>query len=459
MIARQELSLPPAVFSFRLFPFIFHPVNSPRTSPPLKVCLVTAGEPLPSDRSDVRLHRTGQLAAWLAARGHHVDWATNRFDHFRKIQRSGPSLAQVSENFRIHLLDSSGYRRNVSLARLRDHAGLGREFRKRGADFGSPDVVVAAMPTIELAFEAVQWARSIGAISVVDIRDLWPDVLIESAPKPIRWGLRLLLSGLQRKLDLAVSQADVIVAPNKDFLEWACRNERRQRKTIDAVFPLGYELHEISVSEREDAFAFWRSRGVDLQDAKSSILVFAGSLSRQFDFAPILDLLESQKVPRVRVVICGTGEQQEALADRSHKLPGLFVPGWCSYAQLRVLMDHAILGLMPYRDSPNFRNHIPNKAAEYLAHGLPLAWSLGTGPLDELIEKKHLGVSYGSSASLLADYVHQLQSDPTLCARIRETATTVFHERFDADTVHANFEQLLYRIARHPRTGNGGVCA
>ena len=126
----------------------------------MRVLLVTAGEPLPFDRADIRLHRTGQFAAWLVAQGHTVDWVTNRVDHFRKVKRDGPDVVAVAPSYRIHLLDSRGYQRNISVARFLDHADLGRDFRERAAQFASPDVVLVSMPTIELAAEAVQIMES-----------------------------------------------------------------------------------------------------------------------------------------------------------------------------------------------------------------------------------------------------------------------------------------------------------
>jgi len=52
---------------------------------PMKIWLVTIGEPLPLGISkDDRLHRTGQFARYCASKGHEVVWWTSTFDHFRK---------------------------------------------------------------------------------------------------------------------------------------------------------------------------------------------------------------------------------------------------------------------------------------------------------------------------------------------------------------------------------------
>jgi len=303
------------------------------------------------------------------------------------------------------------------------------------------------MPTIELAYEAALWAKSTGAASIIDIRDLWPDVLIERAPAPMRWAVRLALSGLTRKLRTALQTTDAIVSPNREFVEWGCHLASRDLRETDLALPLGYERREISPSERTDAHVFWRSQGLDLSKSSSARLVFAGSLSSQFNFQPVLEAAEKLADDDVQVVLCGTGEQSAALRHAASARPNLFLPGWCSYSQLRVLLEHALLGLMPYRESTNFHFAMPNKAAEYLAHGLPLAWSLGTGSLAELIDKHDLGISYGDRAQVLADYVRGLRSDVGRRAAMHATALDIFRERFEAATVHARTEALLLQLA------------
>lgn len=417
----------------------------------LHIVLVTAGEPLPGDRSDIRLHRTGQLAEWLASHGHHVEWVTNRFDHFRKLHRPGNDSQVIDEKFTVHLLRSPGYGRNVGPGRLLDHAILGREFRRRCTAWATPDVVVAAMPTIELTFEAVRWARAVGAASVVDIRDLWPDVFIERIPPTMRWAARRAFSGLQRKLNQALAHADAIISPNIEFIDWACQLGRRARGAMDLSFPLAYERREISQTERTEANAFWQSHGVRLEDTDSPILVYAGSLSTGVDFLPIIELLRFRNASQVRIVICGTGEQQPGLQRMAVDHPNLFVPGWCSYSQLRVVMERSIVGLMPYRPSANFLGAIPNKAAEYLAHGLPIAWTINSGPLAELIQANDIGVLYGHDARVLSAFITRLKQSQTERDSIRATALSIFRERFDAASVNARFEDFLRQLTRRTR--------
>ena len=416
----------------------------------MRVVLVTAGEPLPTDRADIRLHRTGQFAAWLAARGHEVDWVTNRFDHFQKQQRPTAGVLHLAPNYRIHLLESRGYRRNISIERFLDHADLGRDFHARASQLGRADVMLASMPTIELAAESVRWAQSVGAASLVDIRDLWPDIMIERAPVGARWLARLALSKLSSTLALALRGADGIIAQNEPFVHWGLAHAKRAAGPLDVVIPLGYGLRPLAEADRAAALQFWRGQGLDLGENAPPVMAFAGSVSSQFDFAPVLAAGNQLRSRGVRTVICGIGERIGELTSAAKSRSDLLLPGWCSYAQLRVLLERATIGLLPYKDSLNFQNAVPNKAGEYLAHGLPLAWSLGTGPLAALIAKHNVGCSYRKNGTQLAAAVTALLDSPANATAAHDAARALFHAEFDADTVHQRLlDHLTLATKRH----------
>src|SRR4030067_2188159 len=167
----------------------------------MRVWLIPSGEPLPTDGSNERLFRTGVLAGFLVRRGHEVLWWTSAYDHMRKSHRvAEDTFVSLAENYRMAMLHSCGYRRNISLARLADHRGLARRFSALAPREPAPDVTLSSMPTIELSREAVRYARSRRIPVGLDIRDLWPDIFVDSVPV---WGglpARLLLSPLFRDL-------------------------------------------------------------------------------------------------------------------------------------------------------------------------------------------------------------------------------------------------------------------
>lgn len=97
----------------------------------MRIWLITIGEPLPIDSSNERLYGTGVLANLLIEKGHEIIWWTSTFDHIRKRQRFNMnSSIDINNYFKIKLLHSVTYKKNVSINRIINHYMIARKFSK-----------------------------------------------------------------------------------------------------------------------------------------------------------------------------------------------------------------------------------------------------------------------------------------------------------------------------------------
>jgi glycosyltransferase involved in cell wall biosynthesis len=253
----------------------------------MHVWLVTVGEPLPVLSGNSRLWRTGMVAQELIRRGHSVVWWTSRVDHFRKefFTAAGPSLEPYA-GLTIRLLEGDLYRRNVSVARLINHWQIGRNFAHESRNMLPPDLILCSFPTIELSLAAVRFARERGIPIVLDVRDLWPDIFLQPAPRWLRGALRALLWPYFAATRRALSGADAIIAVSGSYLEWGLAGAGRAGRPPDRVYPLAYDLPEQLDSARAAGLEMFRRLGV-----KSDCIVclFAGTLGRTYDLSPVLE--------------------------------------------------------------------------------------------------------------------------------------------------------------------------
>ena len=112
----------------------------------MRCWLVNITDPLPIDGDQVRLLRMGMLAGFLAARGHTVTWWASTFDHYRKRHRfDRDTSVDVDGRLSVRLLHGCGYKSNVSLARLVDHAILGMKFAAQARRANRPDIILASL--------------------------------------------------------------------------------------------------------------------------------------------------------------------------------------------------------------------------------------------------------------------------------------------------------------------------
>ena len=424
----------------------------------MRFWLITVGEPLPTDGPDERLLRTGILAEMLSKAGHEVLWWTSVFDHVRKKHRAeNNSIIQFSDSLRLQMLHSSGYQRNISLARLKDHREHARKFTELAPREPSPDVILCSMPTIELSRAAVEYAVTRGIPIALDIRDLWPDIFVDHAPLWARGLVRLLLQPLFRDLRWACSNATAITGITSPIVDWGLGYAGRSRSDIDRDFPFGYVELKPTNDEIVNADNFWNERGIGA-NPDEFVVCFFGTIGRQFDLDTVIEAarrLTGGSRP-FRFVLCGTGDRLSHYQSMAEGLSNVIFPGWVGSSEIWTLMRLSKLGLAPYHNTKDFRSSLPNKSIEYLSAGLPLVSCL-KGVLHDLLEDNNCGVAYteGNAESLVC-ILEQTFDNQNLLELKAQNALKLYQEKFTANRVYSDMISYLEMLARNGHVNSQG---
>lgn len=417
----------------------------------MNIWLVTIGEPLPLQAGGRdRLHRTGTLAQFLARRGHRVLWWSSTFDHFRKTHIAGKDeTVELGSGLRIRLLRGRGYSRNISLDRLRDHAEIARKFVFEAERERLPDVIVAALPTIGLSAASANFGVRHGVPVALDMRDMWPDIFVDTAPAAVRPMARALLLPMFHQARRACARASAIVGITDAFVDWGVRRGGRKRSSLDRAFPLGYDTQPPEAEDLRAAGAFWD--GLGIRETSPFTLCFFGGLGRQLDLMHVIQAaraLEGQGTP-VRFVLCGAGERLEEYRRAAAGVSNMVLPGWVDRAAIYTLMRRSTAGLDPLPCRYDFLSTINNKAIEYMSAGLPVISSPRAGVLFELLEQRDCGLSYDAADGQgLAALVANLAQQPDRIAAMRRASAALFREQFMAETVCAAMAQHFETISR-----------
>ncbi|HZY67439.1 MAG TPA: glycosyltransferase, partial [Devosia sp.] len=251
----------------------------------LKIWLVRDLEPLPTDPGNRRLMRAGMLAQALARRGHEVTWFTSSFDHYAKRQRAESDEILLPEpRLTVRVFRGPGYRRNVSLARIRHN----RDFARRWAQYAHasaerPDILVTDIPTTEGAAAVIRFGIQNRIPTVLSIRDLWPDFFLDYIPAPLRPLGRPFVLPLERQVRFATAGATSLLGISDEYLLWGQRKGNRLPSERDRVFPLGYDARPVPDPSTVDAF---RAR---LGIGDRTVVAFVGSWGRTYNLELVRD--------------------------------------------------------------------------------------------------------------------------------------------------------------------------
>jgi glycosyltransferase involved in cell wall biosynthesis len=416
----------------------------------VRVWLVKIGEPVPLFHPSDRQHRTGILARHLSDAGHSVVWWNSTFDHARKRHEvDGDRRIEVSPRLTYRLLRGIAYSRNVSLSRIVDHWLIGRKFRRYVDTEARPDVIVCSFPTIELCDEATKYGKRIGVPVLLDIRDLWPDVMLDVIPPaivPLGKAALAPYFGMARR---ACSQATGLLGITREFVDWGVRLAGRKQGPMDRYFPLANDVERPSEAEVELARNRWGALGLRDSDFISCFVGIMGT-RRLLDLDTVIAAAkELQHVaPTCKFVLCGTGDSFEHYRRAAQGCDNVVMPGWVDRAAIWTLVRMASVGLIPGTNTFSLLMSYPNKATEYLSAGLPIVSGLG-GALSRLLAEWHCGVTYPEGDHVaLAREIQSLAEDRAKLDRMRARAALLYRTEFDATQVYESMVRHIEDVAQ-----------
>lgn len=327
---------------------------------------------MPIDAGGQRLLRTGQLAQWLADRGHEVVFFTGTMDHYaRRVRSTESTIYDVGPGYRIVTLAGRCYARSVSIDRFMNHVDVARSFRAMAPSLAEPDVVLSSYPTEELCRALLDYCEPRRIPVAIDVRDFWPDIFAELVPAPLRLVAPLVFWPLERRACATLARASALSGMTEAALRWAQAKAGRPPVATDFWFPFSYSRLDNSG---------WQPHDGDLR------LSFFGTFSHRSNLDVVIDALSILRGRGVRATLnmCGSGEAEEVLRARAKDNPDVKFHGWLAAKELASLMRQSDLGVLPY-DRPDFHKSIPNKFVEYIAGGLGVV-SCTDGEVRRMIE-------------------------------------------------------------------------
>lgn len=407
----------------------------------MQVWLLHIGEDFPVD-GPTRSYRFGYLAQALQDKGHEVlRWAPT-FRHNTKRQRfSADARVAITRRYDIQFVHSPGYQRNASLERLRTYRVLGRRFPQLAERERPPDLIVAAIPSLEWAKAATDYGRAHRTPVVIDVRDLWPDVFLNALPGPAKRTGRFALAPYYRLARQACQRADAITAVSQSYLDWALHLAGRSRQPHDSLAPLGFEPAPVPEETLQDKVAELRARGID---PERPTCMFAGSFERSYDLTTVIGAARRLRAAGrrdVQFVLCGDGSTLPACQRLAAGLDNVHLLGWVDAATLRAVASISSIGLCAY--AHDALQSLPNKPFEYMAGHLATVSSL-SGDLAALLEQHDCGVTYrAGDAEYLACSLRRLVDNPARLQTLCSNGYNAWRRNFRSSTIYSRYVDHL----------------
>ena len=294
----------------------------------------------------------------------------------------------------------------------------------------APSVILASSPQLPAAFTCLWIARLGGIPFVLEVRDLWPQVLIDQGGKSAHSPMLRLLTWMERQLYLHASVVVVLAKGAESFVR-----ERGARQT--AWLPNGPDL---------ELFA---PRPL-LADRPVFTVLYAGAHGDANALENVIAaarLLEQSQVP-VRIRFVGDGPEKQSLILLAKDLKTVTFEAPVPKAQIPDLMAGADAILLSLKDVPLFRYGVsPNKLYDAYAVGRPVITTV-EGAINSEVEEHRLGVTSppGDPKALAAAIKRLIETPNSERQAMANRAIELAHCTYSRQRINAEYDTLLRRV-------------
>ena len=247
------------------------------------------------------------------------------------------------------------------------------------------DVVYASSPHLLAGLAGWIVARIRRAAFVLEIRDLWPRILVDMGRMRSTSPFYRLLRSLERFLYRQADEVVVLAQGSANTIRADCPEVARI-----TFLPNGSDPAMFAVDEDRDAL---RQR----YGMTGLAFVYAGAHGPANGLGLVLDAAEQlqRDLPEVEFVLVGDGaEKPQLVADASRRgLDNVRFLDPIPKSEMPQLLAAGDVGLHVLADVPLFRYGVsPNKLFDYMAAGLPVVTNC-PGEVEETVNSAHAGIA------------------------------------------------------------------
>lgn len=266
----------------------------------------------------------------------------------------------------------SGYTK-TDLKRIINMEQFAYRFNKVAEKFAPPDVIVA--DTYCVSYKPIyRYCKRHKIPFVVDVRDLWPQSIVEymhiSEKNPI---IRLMYN-MERNMYIHADRIIFSIDGGYDYI---------QDKGMEHLIPrdkVFFIQNGVNLEEFRKNQEVYKIADKDLDNPDTFKVVYAGSIRKVNNLGLLLDAAKEVKNKKVKFLIWGAGDELEALKARvtDEKIDNVIFKGHVEKKYIAYITSKADLNLIHNNPSDLFKYGISfNKLFDYLASGKP---SLSTFP-------------------------------------------------------------------------------
>lgn len=365
-----------------------------------------------------------------------VEFITSAFTHREKQHRELSKNQSDNIHCSTTYVNEPGYKRNVCFRRIYSNVILGRNLKRYLMSRKKPDLILAACPALEIAYNAASYAKKNNIPFIIDVRDIWPEAFRMVFNIPVISDL--IYWPLTRRVNKVYQSADAVVAVSETFME---RVKMSARPDVDkeCVF-LGCDVKTFDRYAEENCVQ---------RDDDEIWIGYIGTLGHSYDIKRAVDAVHKagQKTcHKIRFVVMGDGPLRNDFQRYAEQIGILCeFTGSLPYEKMVGRLNACDIVINPIVKGS--AGSIINKVADYAASGLPVLNTQECAEYRSLIEMYQCGFNCNcEDTEDLALKMQSLICDPLLRKLMGNNHRRLAEERFDRAK---SYQKIINLIIKH----------
>ena len=391
--------------------------------------------------------RQYEVAKGLAAKGWKVSIFASDFSLskriFLRLNRLDISLIEKFDDITWHWLRVSPYKKNnwkryINMISFCIHLIiklLPKGIYEISKGLG-PDLILVSSPQLPAAFTSLLISKILKKPFVVEIRDLWPQVLIDQAGKNKNHPLIKILTWMEKRI---YTEAKCVVILAKGIDSYV--KERGAKKTI--WLPNGPDLSHFKFKPVDE-----KRKDFNINDPFRILYTGAHGEANALDHV-IKAANNLQHLP-IHFIFLGDGPEKNKLISLGENLSNISFKDPVSKSLMPKIIASSDAILISLKDIPLFKYGVsPNKLYDAYAIGRPVISAVG-GSINAEIESYKLGVcSPPENSRALSNAIEKLFLTSSIDRKkMGERARKLAERIYSRDLINSKYDELISNIVK-----------
>lgn len=317
-----------------------------------------------------------------------------------------------------------------------------RAMKKLIAEVGKPDIIYASSPTPTTAVLGIQFAKKLKIKNIIEVRDLWPDSIVEFGVASKNNILVKILYMVEKYMYLKADKLVFTMAGGKEYIA-----TKKYKDKID--FSKIYNINNgVDLKQYDENKKQYSIDDDELNDKSTFKLLYAGSIRKAYNVKQIAELakkIQENHFENVRIFLYGNGNEKQEIIEycKQNNITNIIFRDFIDNKYIPYIMSKCNICLLHGKNVGIFKyGTSQNKMFAYLYSGNPII-STFYNPYD-LIEKNACGITLKNNT--LEEYydaflkIYETYDDKK--EQYRENARKLLN-RFDYQVLAKRLQEII----------------